>query len=225
MPGVGNVTFQKRRGTKSLRIRIQGSEVKVTMPHWTPYVQAVAFVKSKSKWIQANRAQPNELYDGAYIGKNHQLSVNYHDSSRVTTRITDETVSVHLPRTMSNSSATAQKKLQAATQKALLHECETLLSPFVQDLSLTHELPYNSLTYKKLKSRWGSCDSDNNIVLNLYLIQLSWDKIQYVVIHELAHTKHHNHGADFWREVEKCLPNFKTIRKSIKEDHPNIVVS
>lgn len=72
------------------------------------------------------------------------------------------------------------------------------------------------LTIRKVRSKWWSCTYDNRIMLNLSLIHLPTRLIQYVIIHEACHLVEKNHGSDFWILVEKQLPNFKILRKELK---------
>ena len=73
-----------------------------------------------------------------------------------------------------------------------------------------------SLKFRKNRSRWGSCSRTNNINLNILLMKLPLEAIEYVVVHELAHIKHKNHSRRFWNLVEEIMPNYKSIEKIIK---------
>ncbi len=75
---------------------------------------------------------------------------------------------------------------------------------------------YKTISARRLKSKRGSCSSDQKIVLNLDLIHLSNQLIQYVIIHEVCHLKHKHHQQSFWNEVEKYCPNYKEIRKELR---------
>lgn len=80
------------------------------------------------------------------------------------------------------------------------------------------EIPYPILKFRKMKTRWGVCNrKTTSITLNAELIKLDVAKIDYVIIHELAHLVHFNHSADFWNLVSKYCPNYKDIRRSMKE--------
>ena len=68
--------------------------------------------------------------------------------------------------------------------------------------------------------RWGSCDSKRNIVLNLYLMELPWELIDYVLFHELTHTEVLRHGPDFWSAMKRVLPDVQRRRKAIKSYRP-----
>ena len=68
-----------------------------------------------------------------------------------------------------------------------------------------------------MKSKWGVCNvTSNTITLNQELIKLEPICLEYVIYHELSHLKHPNHSKDFWSLVEKYVPNYKQIRKSMK---------
>jgi len=77
-------------------------------------------------------------------------------------------------------------------------------------------LEFNKLKFKKMKRRWGSCDSNKNITLNTYLYNAPKQQIEYVIIHELAHLVHMNHSKEFHALVGIYMPqarDFKTIEK------------
>ncbi|HPF02398.1 MAG TPA: M48 family metallopeptidase, partial [Bacteroidales bacterium] len=64
--------------------------------------------------------------------------------------------------------------------------------------------------------RWGSCTSRGKITISSELIKLDPAYTDYVIIHELCHLKHHNHGKDFYRLLEELVPDYKALRKELK---------
>lgn len=66
------------------------------------------------------------------------------------------------------------------------------------------------------KTRYGSCSGKNSINFSLYLMDKDERFIDYVVVHELAHIKHHNHSKEFYAFVEKYVPDYKEIIKQNK---------
>lgn len=79
-------------------------------------------------------------------------------------------------------------------------------------------LPTFKMKSKVLKSKWGSLSTvTNTIVLNKELIKYREEIIDYVIVHELSHFKHMNHSKDFWNEVERHCPNYKNLRKELRE--------
>ena len=69
-----------------------------------------------------------------------------------------------------------------------------------------------------MKTRWGVCNKrDNSVTLNTNLIKETIDKLDYVIIHELAHFVHFDHSKDFWNLVSKYCKEYKQIRKELKD--------
>lgn len=69
---------------------------------------------------------------------------------------------------------------------------------------------------KKMKSAWGICYSNKNITLNLKLVHLERELIEYVIVHELCHLHLMNHSKEFWSIVERFIPDYKEKRKRLK---------
>ena len=76
-------------------------------------------------------------------------------------------------------------------------------------------LRINKLKIKNLKSRWGSCSTKRNLNFNVKLICFSENVIEYVVVHEMCHLIHMNHSKDFWKQVEKILPDYKERKNKL----------
>jgi len=74
-----------------------------------------------------------------------------------------------------------------------------------------------NIKIKYLKSKWGSCNGDGEIVLNVRLIQLPAKLMEYVVVHELCHLKNLNHSENFWQSVQKIFPDYQNLRKELRE--------
>lgn len=87
----------------------------------------------------------------------------------------------------------------------------------IKFLSTKFNLPINNLSFGKGKTAWGSCKGDNSIRLNERLVSLPEYLIDYVILHELAHTKIHNHSKNFWILLEKMDENYKFKRQKLKE--------
>ena len=84
--------------------------------------------------------------------------------------------------------------------------------------NFTKKIPYPSLTIRKMKTRWGVCNTRNKrVTLNLELIKKPLFCLDYVIVHELSHLIHPNHSKDFWLLVEDNCKNYKQIRKLMKE--------
>jgi len=85
------------------------------------------------------------------------------------------------------------------------------------DLASQHGFAFNKVSIRNQKSRWGSCSAKNNISLNMELVRLPEKLSDYVILHELLHTRIKNHGKKFWRELDKIVDNAKALRIQLLE--------
>lgn len=77
-------------------------------------------------------------------------------------------------------------------------------------------LQCTGITITSAKTRYGSCSGRNSISFSCLLMRHSPEIIDYVVLHELAHTCHHNHGKQFWSLVKKYMPDYQVRRDLLK---------
>lgn len=91
------------------------------------------------------------------------------------------------------------------------------LFPFADKLATKHRLKLGGLLVKSQRTRWASCSAQRNLSLNTKLLFLSPDLVRYVVIHELCHTVHMNHGSEFWRLVAFHEPSYKVLDEALRE--------
>lgn len=223
VPCVGPVNFVKSARSRSIRLSVTASGVRVSLPNWTPYAVATVFVSRHAAWIeneQSKHVRP-ALKEGDRIGKLHTLHFEIaNERSEPRTRVTPTKLVVAIKPSENSSEPAVQKRAEVAALRALKKEASVVLPPRIKALADRHGLLYASVHVKHLKRRWGSCDSHGNITLNLYLMQLSWQQIDYVLCHELAHTKHMNHGTDFWLEMERMLPDARMLAKRVRHIQP-----
>ncbi len=76
---------------------------------------------------------------------------------------------------------------------------------------------YNRVFIRNQKTRWGSCSEKNNVNLNVKLVLLPDELIDYVILHELVHTKIKDHSPAFWRELDRYVGDARKLDSTIKE--------
>ena len=87
----------------------------------------------------------------------------------------------------------------------------------LEEMAQQHGFKYNKATIRNQKTRWGSCSGKNNISLNMQLMNLPPELINYVILHELVHTKIKNHSPHFWGSLDIYVGNAKAIDKELKK--------
>lgn len=222
--GIGDVTLAKRQGTRSLRLSINASgRVRVGLPYWVPYRTAIAFAKNRIGWINEQQVlnQNSTLRSGMKIGKAHTLYFMIDkEATMVKARI--DKIGIYITSSFPEDDERVQSKARMASQRALRSEAEIILTQRVKSLGALHDYSYSEVRIKKMASRWGSCSSHKVISLNYYLMQLPWELIDYVILHELVHTKILNHGHDFWLALEALVPDAKSKQKIIRQHKPKV---
>jgi predicted metal-dependent hydrolase len=84
-----------------------------------------------------------------------------------------------------------------------LEAARRVLPRRLAELAERHGYTYNRVTIRCQKTRWGSCSARNNISLNARLLTLPPELMDFVLLHELVHTRIKNHGPEFWGELER----------------------
>jgi predicted metal-dependent hydrolase len=101
--------------------------------------------------------------------------------------------------------------MRHALQRFAMRRAHRVLSPWLADLSLATGLPYERLQIRRQRTRWGSCSRNGTISLNVCLLFQSPDVVKYLLVHELAHTRHMNHSARFWALVGRIEPRWREL--------------
>jgi predicted metal-dependent hydrolase len=95
-------------------------------------------------------------------------------------------------------------------------EIQKILPTKLEEYSRKMSLFPTSISYRKNKRTWGSCNYKNGLNFNILLMKFPIEVMEYVIVHELAHIKHKNHSKDFWNLVAVYCPNYKEIEKRFK---------
>lgn len=96
-------------------------------------------------------------------------------------------------------------------------EATKILVKRLKEISEKHGYNYNRVSIRNQRTRWGSCSSKNNISLNIKLTLLPDTLRDFILLHELVHTKVRNHGKKFWAEITKAEPRAKELAKQVNQ--------
>lgn len=222
LDGIGEITISKRKTNRNIRLSIKpNGAVTVTIPAWATYHSGLAFAQTKIEWIQTQLPQKALLQDGQPIGKYHHLQLSpTRGLSAPKSLVSKTSVVVRFPYGISQNDPLVQAEAETACIRALRAQATLLLPGRLKQLADQHGFNFSEVRIKRLRGRWGSCDQHQRIVLNLFLMQLPWDCIDYVLLHELTHTKILRHGPPFWAAMQDLIPNLAAIRKQMRSQQP-----
>jgi len=218
------ITYKRSLKAKNLYIKIKPfNDVLVSIPFFMSKLEAQSFVNSKSAWIE------KKLLDVVKIETSHNRSLSGYktrfstvvykstSASRASYRVKENEVSVFIPEHLDENEDSVRKCTHRAINKVLLLESKQLLPTRLEELSKKYNLPYESLTIKYTKTRWGACSGKNEIILNPHLLRLKDELIDYVILHELTHTKVKNHSKNFWHTLNSFSTKSKEHDKELKK--------
>lgn len=222
---VGEITLYKRRRSRHIRLSItDDGRIRVSLPYWVPYTAGIAFANQRKQWLQSNLRQPQTLQGGMAIGKSHRLQFIVKPSlTKPSTRVSDGVIRINLPANLPPTDKQAQLAATKACVRALRQEAEAVLPQRLRQLAEQSGFKFKSVAIKQLKTRWGSCNNQTEIVLNCFLMQLDWQQIDYVLYHELLHTRIMGHGSKFWDDLSHYVPDLQIVRRQMRQQRPTII--
>lgn len=204
---IGEVIYVHNRKARNLTVRInREGKVRVTVPGLTGRKKAEAFLLSKKEWI---------------IRKQDEIR-----SSQDVQRLPEvnDTVSIR-GKTRRIELKGNEKDAEQALWRMALKEAREYLPSRLEELAREFGYSYSGLKIRSMKSRWGSCTPGNSINLNCWLVMLPSRLSDYVMLHELVHTRHKNHGAAFWNELDRITEGASSILRKELRKRPIMTVS
>lgn len=208
-------SFLEREGLKSHYISVEKG-IGVTLKGRAISAEhAQKLLLKKAKWILdklelVQAIGDEDIVTGArvqYLGKKYYVEL-HQDESRTAIKIdfTESKFLVLLP-----SGSNNQPALKASFEAYFQQKAKERIEPIVKKMSKKTGFAYSNLKFMKLEKRWGSCTPNNTIVINYNAIKLPFSLIEYLVVHELVHTKIKSHSKKFWAELSKHISNWKTL--------------
>lgn len=221
---LGKVVFTKKTGVKRLVIRVKNNgEISVTLPYFISYKHAEEFLFSKKGWINKTK---NRIYidkrkaiidaNSGYKTFNHTLRILISEKDKLKKKISYPYLDIFVPYNMDVQSDDCQAFIKNAIEETYRKEAWDYLPGRLKYLADKFSFNYSRLSIKKMKTRWGSCSVKNKINLNLYLMALPEHLSDYIILHELLHTKVKNHSKEFWDKLEIICPGAIQFRKELR---------
>ena len=119
-----------------------------------------------------------------------------------------------------------QKRVAAIEKRALAYHSGNDIDPSMarnaivkrlNELAVKHGFVPGKITIRRQKTRWGSCSIHNDISLNMCIVQLPPELMDYIILHELVHTRIRNHSLRFWKELGRLIENPKQVDRQLNQ--------
>lgn len=201
------ITYKKKK-TISISIDKDG-DVTISAPKYMPKKYIDHFVNSNSIWIDRNirKIEENKKIiqqrlknktTFLYLGREIKLKVLEQDFDDI--KFDDENFYI------SNKNIDNLKEL---LYKFYIDQANKIIKERIFFYTQKYNFKINKIKISKANTRWGSCGIKNNININWKLIMADKKILDYVIIHELAHTIEHNHSKQFWKIIDDIIPDYK----------------
>lgn len=219
---IGQVSFTISKRSGRIRLSVKStSEIVVTMPPAVPIQDAIRFVESKTDWIAKQQSKIRAgltLFspESCFKTRFHQLAITKGSSEKVYNRVGNGIVQIFIPEKIDHEQPRIQEFIKKTLIDVMRWEAKVYLPKRLKELADLHGFKYQNVSIKNASTRWGSCSSTNNINLNLHLMRVPEHLIDYVLLHELAHTVVKNHGEKFWLLLEQCYPDARKADREMK---------
>jgi predicted metal-dependent hydrolase len=222
---IGEINFVVSPKARKINISVRPHKgIRVAVPKRVSFEDAESFVYEKRNWLKEalKKIQKYENsisyfdLDTEYRTKHHELKIRPEDLNKIKVTIRNGIILVCYPFHMDVKHEIVQKAIRLGLERAWLREAQVYLPQRVEYFASKFRFNYAKVRIKNTKTRWGSCSYQNNINLTLHLMRLPEHLIDYVILHELAHTIVKNHGKQFWLLLHSLTGNAKGLAKEMK---------
>jgi predicted metal-dependent hydrolase len=220
------ITLRKNRRARHMIISIKPLDgTIVSIPQRFTFSDGEDLARQKIDWIRTHLEKIQKMKNNTPIiygssqfeTRNHKLDLHEWGKDNISVRLSQGKINIKYPVGHKVDSLPVQKAIRLGIEKAYREEAKEYLPKRLNDLSDNLNLPFKEVFIKNIKSRWGSCSSKGNINLSIHLMRLPDHLIDYVLLHELAHTKVRNHSKVFWSFLETLLEDSKKLDKELKK--------
>lgn len=225
----GKIEFIRSQKSRHIRVRILRNGLKVSLPWAATENEALNFISQQHQKIKAKQQQlqKNELSNPTVLRNNSRLQTLTFDveikagnRKNIFFSMKNGLLIVEHPEQVDINDEIIQKQCWTGIEYFLRKEAKRLLPERTKQLALKFGFTHSGVKIQSSKSRWGSCSREKNINLSFYLMLLPAHLVDYVILHELCHTKEMNHGEKFWKWIDKVTDEqSKQLRAELKKYH------
>lgn len=205
LEGVGEILVAKHSQARKITLRLRpGQPPKVVIPRLMPFDMGFSFAVEKRQWISEHLPQLEKISRQSAFNEEHDFNsrianVRFRlcDTRCVQAIKCDGGFELRFPLSTDFNEERVQRQIRLFLTEMLRREAQSYLPDRVEKLAIECGFKYSHVSVKNAHTRWGSCSAKDNINLNIHLMRLPEYLSDFVILHELCHTVHKNHGAGF----------------------------
>lgn len=197
-----------------LRLRVDQNQIRLTAPVFCTTRQIQSFLDQSEQWLIATWQKQQEKI--IQIDKTLPIELKLFNLDQPSNIIYQTQKKLFDLDIENNQLLISDRQPESYLKAFVIDYAKQYLPLYLKEVSDACHLPYGKCSIRQPKTRWGSCTSKHDIMLNAGLVLFSEEITRYVCVHELAHTKHFDHSASFWNEVEKHDVSCQQHRKILK---------
>lgn len=220
----GQIFIVTRRTVRNVTMRAKEDGLHVTTPPYRSVKALLDVIGPFRERLLKQKAEVTPQPFGPDFAIRTECFRLWLEPSRLrhfTVRSADEGVKICFPHDTDFSSKRVQALMRNAVARALKKKAEEYLPPLVALWAERFGLSFRTVKITKARSHWGSCSSEKHISLSYYLMLLPARLMDYVVLHELAHTREMNHGPRFWELLDRMTEGrAQALRKELRAYRP-----
>jgi predicted metal-dependent hydrolase len=218
---LGKIVVRENARARRIVLRTRPEAIYITVPSGVQMKEVQSAIEQfRVKLARSKKKVERKRIDLDYSIDSHffKLSLESGKQSRFLAHSELGQTKIICPPTANFEDEELQAWLRKVIEEALRKNAKFILPSLIDNLSKRHNLPYQSLKINSSQGRWGSCSSSKNINLSFYLLLLPSHLVDYVLLHELAHTKEMNHSDKFWSILNQLTQNKALeLRSMLKE--------
>lgn len=217
----GQIIIRTRLTARNITMRTKADGLHVTVPPYSPTKKVLAVIEEYRPRLLENwqkvAPQPLDL-DFRIEAPCFRLRLEKGRLPRFMVRATEDETVILCPPDTDFTRENVQQLLRGAILRALKKKAQAYLPPLLHELAEHYGFTYKKVKITGSKSRWGSCSAARSINLSCYLMLLPPHLMDYVILHELTHTREMNHGPKFWEILNELTEGrAKTLRAELRQ--------
>lgn len=222
-PEFGTFTLRRGTGFRRLSLRVNPTGLWITAPRLVSDALIAQFIDSHRSWIRKQLVKVSRIEKvNTSLTPGNPIQTRFHtlnmeaeftDAPRLSFRQHQAVLTV--PFYMNPDEPVIRQAVREALLVIWRKEARHWLPGRIAQLAGTHQFQYGKVTFRHTTTRWGSCTARNDLNFSIQVMRLPDHLTDYLILHELCHTRQKNHQTPFWQLLESVCPGARKLDKEL----------